>query len=76
MIEKTKRQPHGVEQEIAIPPTQSVGGLKLKEARQYLGGLSTPTIHRLIQRGLLRPNRSLRHLLFSREELDRFLREG
>jgi excisionase family DNA binding protein len=54
----------------------SPGALKLKEARQYLGGLSAPTIHRLIHRGVLRPNRMLRHLLFSREELDRFLRDG
>jgi hypothetical protein len=50
--------------------------LKLKPAAQYLGGLSVPTMHRLIHRGLLRPNRALRHLLFSREERDRFLREG
>jgi helix-turn-helix protein len=71
-----KRQANGVEQNIATGPTQSVGALKLKEARQYLGGLSTPTIHRLIKRGLLRPNRALRHLIFAREELDRFLREG
>ena len=60
----------------AAAPTQSVGALKLKEARQYLGGLSTPTIHRLIQRGLLRPNRALRHLIFPVAELDRFLRDS
>ena len=53
----------------------SPGALKLKEACQYLGGLSVPTMHRLIERGLLRPNRSLRHLLFPKSELDRFLRE-
>jgi hypothetical protein len=70
------QQADGVEQNIAIPPTQSVGGLKLKAAAVYLGGLSIPTMHRLIHRGLLRPNRALRHLLFSREELDRFLRQG
>jgi hypothetical protein len=52
------------------------GALKLKSAAQYLGGLSVPTMHRLIQRGLLRPNRSLRHLLFSIAELDRFLKDG
>ena len=52
------------------------GGFKLKPAAQYIGGLSVPTMHRLIQRGLLKPCRSLRHLIFSREELDRFLREG
>jgi hypothetical protein len=53
----------------------SPGALKLKEARQYLGGLSTPTMHRLIKRGLLKPNRATRHLLFPLSELDRFLRE-
>jgi hypothetical protein len=52
------------------------GGYKLHGARQYIGGLSVPTMHRLIQRGLLHPNRALRHLLFSREELDRFLKDG
>jgi hypothetical protein len=54
----------------------SPGALKLKEAGQYLGGLSVPTMHRLIQRGLLRPNKSTRHLLFPISELDRFLHEG
>ncbi len=52
------------------------GAFKLKAAAEYLGGLSVPTMHRLIQRGLLRPNRSLRHHIFSREELERFLRAG
>jgi hypothetical protein len=37
-----------------IPP----GALKQPEARAYLGGISVPTLHRLIRRGLLRPNRS------------------
>jgi excisionase family DNA binding protein len=50
-----------------------VGALKLKPAAQYLGGLSVPTMHRLIQRGLLRPCRATRHLLFPKKELDRFL---
>lgn len=57
----------------ANPPPR--GALKLNEARQYLGGLSIPSMHRLIQRGLLKPNRSLRILLFPIEELNRFLRE-
>jgi hypothetical protein len=52
------------------------GALKLKEARHYLGNLSIPTMHRLIKRGLLKPNRSTRHLLFPISELDRFLRDG
>jgi len=72
----TRQQANGVKQNLATAPTQTVGALKLKEARQYLGGVSIPTMHRLMKRGLLHPNRALRHLLFTREELDRFLREG
>ena len=75
MQKSRERQANGAEQNIATAPARSVGALKLKEARQYLGGLSTPTIHRLIKRGLLRPNRALRHLIFSKAELDRFLAE-
>jgi hypothetical protein len=52
------------------------GALKLQQARQYLGGLSTPTMHRLIRRGLIKPNRALRHILIPISELDRFLAEG
>jgi Helix-turn-helix domain len=52
------------------------GALKLKPAAAYLGNLSVPTMHRLIKRGLLRPNRSTRHLLFPVSELDRFLKDG
>jgi excisionase family DNA binding protein len=59
-----------------IRPGEAIGALKLKDARQYLGGISVPTMHRLIREGLLRPCRTLRHYLFAREELDRFLREG
>jgi hypothetical protein len=78
MQKSRKRQANGAERKIApaAPTTQSVGALKLKPAAAYLGGLSVPTMHRLMRRGLLRPNRALRHLIFSREELDRFLREG
>ena len=52
--------------------TPAVGAYKLKPAAHYLS-LSVPTMHRLIQRGLLKPNRATRHILFSRAELDRFL---
>ncbi len=78
MQKRTERQAQGARQKSAVRATQTeiVGGLKLKPAVAYLGGLSVPTMHRLIARGLLRPNRSLRHLLFSKSELDRFLREG
>ena len=76
MQKSGKHQANGAEKEITVAPSTPVGALKLKPAAQYLGGLSVPTMHRLIRRGLLRPNRAVRHLLFSREELDRFLREG
>lgn len=48
------------------------GALKLNEAAQYLS-VSKPTVHRLIKRGLIRPNRATRHLVFPIVELDRFL---
>ena len=78
MRRKSKRQAQGVRLGFAVRANQTeiVGGLKLKAAAAYLGGLSVPTMHRLITRGLLKPNRCLRHLLFPISELDRFLREG
>ena len=60
----------------AVKMREARGALKLHEAREYLGGLSVPSVHRLIKRGLLHPNRALRHLLFSKAELDRFIRDG
>jgi hypothetical protein len=51
------------------------GAFKLSEACQYLGGLSVPTVKRLKKRGLLKPVPAIRHLLFSKAELDRFLSE-
>ncbi len=59
------------------PPVLEItpGGLKISLAGQYLGGLSKPTMHRLVKRGLLKPNRATRHLIFPIAELDRFLRQ-
>jgi len=57
----------------ANPPQR--GALKLAQTAEYLS-LSPPTIHRLVRRGLLKPNRATRHLIFPLEELNRFLREG
>ena len=53
-----------------------VGALKIKAAAQYLGGVAPITVRRLIKRGLLRPNRALRHVLIPVAELDRFLAGG
>jgi excisionase family DNA binding protein len=44
----------------------------IKEAAAILA-VSPPSIRRLIKRGLLRPNRSLRHIRISDAEIDRFL---
>jgi len=52
------------------------GALKIKDAAQYLGGVSRVTVRRLIKRGLIKPNRALRHVLIPICELDRFLSEG
>jgi hypothetical protein len=49
------------------------GALKLKDACQYLGGISPTSVRRLIKRRLLTPNRTLRHLLIPVRELKRFL---
>jgi excisionase family DNA binding protein len=51
------------------------GALKLKPAARYLS-VSEITLRRQIERGLIRPNRSLRHLLIRIFELDRWLAEG
>jgi excisionase family DNA binding protein len=74
MQKSRERQVNGAEKKITVAPTTPVGALKLKPAAQYLS-LSKPTVYRLVVRGLLRPNRATRHLLFSIEELNRFLRE-
>jgi excisionase family DNA binding protein len=50
------------------------GALKLRPAAEYLS-VSKSTMLRLIKRGLLKPNRATRHLLFPISELDRFLRD-
>ncbi|PYI58492.1 MAG: hypothetical protein DMC59_08370 [Verrucomicrobia bacterium] len=56
-----------------MPPGITPGALKIKEAAAYLGGISQITVRRLIERGLIKPNRALRHILISKAELDRFL---
>jgi excisionase family DNA binding protein len=58
------------------PISSNRGALKLKEACEYLGGISHSSVRRLIGRGLLKPNRSLRHILIPKAELDRFLTGG
>jgi hypothetical protein len=53
--------------------TAPLGALKLKDAASYIGGVSPITVRRLIKRGLIKPNRSLRHILIPISELERFV---
>ena len=54
-------------------PAVEQGAYKLSAAAQYLGGVSEITVRRLIDRGLIRPCRGLRHILIPKTELDKFL---
>lgn len=56
----------------ALETKSRPGALKIREAAEYLS-ISQISLRRLICRGLIKPNRSLRHLLIPVVELDRFL---
>jgi hypothetical protein len=56
-------------------PVSLVSALKTKAAAARLS-VTPKTIRSLVARGLLRPNRATRHLLFPVTELDRFLNES
>jgi hypothetical protein len=49
-------------------------GFKRVEAATYLG-VAPITVDRLTKRGLLHPSRALRHPIYDRDDLDRFLKE-
>ena len=55
---------------------KDAGALKLKDACRYLGGIAPITLRRQIDKGYIKPCRTLRHLLIPISELDRFLAEG
>lgn len=57
------------------PIAALAGALKLREAANYLA-VSPMSVRRLIERGLIKPNRALRHILIPIGELDRFLADG
>jgi hypothetical protein len=54
-------------------PAEPVGGYKIPAACKYVGGISQISMRRLIKRGLIKPNRVLRHIIIPKSELDRFL---
>jgi hypothetical protein len=70
-----ERNYQGIGSESGTSASVKRGALKLQAACEYLGGISRSSVRRLIKRQLLRPNRSLRHILISVAELDRFLAE-
>lgn len=53
-------------------PANCKGALQLKAAAAYLD-CAEITVRRLVKRGLLRPNRAIKRLLFPIKELNRFL---
>jgi Helix-turn-helix domain len=53
-------------------PPNTLGGMPLKSAAQYLG-ISEISVRRLCKRGLLKPNRGLKKLIFPVRELNRYL---
>jgi hypothetical protein len=57
-----------------VRPSIEKKGFKRAEAATYLG-ITAVTVDRLTKRGLLHPSRALRHPIYSRDDLDRFLRE-
>jgi hypothetical protein len=72
-----KQRKKARQQDRAInPPPTLVGALKTREACAYLGGLHPASLARLVKRGLIRPNKMLRHNTYPITELDRALEEG
>ncbi len=65
---------HGQSNGAETKPFVEKKGFKRAEAARYLG-VTAVTIDRLTKRGLLHPSRALRHPIYSRDDLDRFLRE-
>jgi hypothetical protein len=57
-------------------PVTKQAVLQLKDACEYLGGISPSSLRRLIKRGLLKPIRALRHILIPIAELDRLINSG
>jgi len=65
---------NGPSSDTVIRVTVEKKGFKRAEAATYLG-ITAVSIDRLTKRGLLHPSRALRHPIYSRDDLDRFLQE-
>jgi excisionase family DNA binding protein len=72
---KKKRKPSSQwNRRVNTVPLDQRGAFQLPEAADYLS-LSITTIRRLIKRGLIQPLASIRHVVITRAECDRFLRD-
>ena len=49
------------------------GAYKLRDAAKYCGGVHPETLRRAVARGLLKPSRANRHLIFTKVALDEYL---
>jgi hypothetical protein len=56
-------------------PFDERGAYKIREAAVYLGGISVSQVRRYIRRGLITRLPGLRHVVITKAECDRFLRE-
>jgi len=45
----------------------------VEETAQMLGGVSSKTVYRLVQRGLLKSSTAFRHKMISRKSIDEFI---
>lgn len=61
--------------EIKTPEPAGIDKLAftVPDTATMLGGICHETVRRLAKRGKLRPVKGIRHLLFSRKEIERFL---
>jgi len=71
---RAKKATRAKKKNVAAPAL--VGALKYKPACEYLGGIHPATLRRAVERGLIRPNKMFRHVLFPIKELDRLIEEG
>lgn len=77
-MQKTKKgakAKRATKKNIASTPA-AVGALKTRAACVYLGRIHPATLARLVNRGLIRPNKMLRHNIYPIRELDRYLEAG
>ena len=67
----TRSNPNKIQAENAFPRL----AYSVREAAEMLG-VCEKTVRRLIARGLISPNKALRHLLIPKKEIERFLEQG